>query len=111
MEYENGSGYEETEGTSSGSYKPSNAKQSNMALASLIMGILSIVTACCCYGGFIFGGLGILFALLSNTGDRMENYAKTGLITSIIGMVLGIVFLILMIALGFFTSNPFGGDF
>lgn len=63
-------------------------RQSNMALASLVMGILGIVTSCCCFGGMIFGGLGILFALLSRLSDRYEGYAKAGLITSIVAVVL-----------------------
>ena len=73
------------------------ASQSTMALASLVMGILSLVTCCCIYGGFIFASLGILFALLSRTEDKMEGYAKAGLITSIISFVL--MFLLLMVYL------------
>lgn len=65
-------------------------RQSNMALASLVMGIIGIVTSCCCMGGMIFGGLGILFALLSKMSDRYEGYAKAGLITSIIAVVLSV---------------------
>ena len=68
--------------------------QNNMALASLVMGITGIVTSCCCYGGLIFGGLGILFALLSRTEGRFDKYAKAGLITSIIAFAFVIVFII-----------------
>lgn len=71
-------------------------RQSNMALASLVMGILGIVTACCCYGGLIFGCLGILFSLLSKMGDTMEGYAKAGLITSIAALVLAPLSLIFL---------------
>lgn len=71
-------------------------RQSNMALASLVMGILGIVTACCCYGGLIFGCLGILFSLLSKMGDTMEGYAKAGLITSIVALVLAPLSLIFL---------------
>ncbi len=91
--------------------KPAKSPQSNMALASLVMGIIGIVTSCCCYGGFIFGSLGILFALLSKTEDRFEGYAKAGLITSIVGMVLalltGIVLIILIVAGDLETGGAF----
>lgn len=91
--------------------QPVKSPQSNMALASLVMGIIGIVTSCCCYGGLIFGSLGILFALLSKTEDRFEGYAKAGLITSIIGVVmavlLGIVLIIFAVAGEFETGGAF----
>lgn len=65
-------------------------KKNNMALASMILGIISIVTVCCCYGGIIFGSLAILLALLSKTEDEMESNAKTGLITGCIGLGLSV---------------------
>lgn len=71
-------------------------RQSSMALASLIMGIIGIVTSCCCYGGLIFGSLGIIFALLSKMGDTMEGYAKAGLVTSIIALVLAVLAMIFL---------------
>ncbi|WP_394522360.1 hypothetical protein [Lacrimispora sp. JR3] len=90
--------------------QPVRSSQSNMALASLVMGIIGIVTSCC-YGGFIFGSLGIIFALLSKTEDRFEGYAMAGLITSVIGIVLavllGIVFLILVAAGEYNTGGAF----
>lgn len=85
-------------------------KQSNMALASLVMGIIGIVTSCCCYGGLIFGCLGILFALLSKVDDTMEGYAKGGLATSIIALVLALLVFVLLVAL----SIPYlliGGEY
>jgi hypothetical protein len=65
---------------------------------SLIFGIISIVTACCCFGlpGIIFGFIG-----LNNSKKAMAIYeenpelyfgegnANTGKITSIIGIVIG----------------------
>ena len=82
-------------------------KQSSMALASLIMGIIGIVTSCCCYGGVIFGSLGILFALLSKMGDTMEGYAKAGLITSIIGLFLAAMAMIFLF--GMMSSSLLSG--
>ena len=85
-------------------------KQSSMALASLIMGIIGIVTSCCCHGGVIFGSLGILFALLSKMGDTMEGYAKAGLITSIIALflaVMAMIFLFGMMSSSLLTGGAF----
>ena len=85
-------------------------KQSSMALASLIKGIIGIVTSCCCYGGVIFGSLGILFALLSKMGDTMEGYAKAGLITSIIALFLAamaMIFLFGMMSSSLLTGGAF----
>ena len=68
-------------------------KQSSMALASLVMGILGILTSCCCFGGLLFSGLGVIFALLSriDAGTPFEGYAKAGLITSVIGIALAVI--------------------
>ena len=85
-------------------------KQSSMALASLIMGIIGIVTSCCCYGGVIFGSLGILFALLSKMGDTMEGYAKAGLITSIIALFLAAMAMIFLFGM-MSSSLRSGGAF
>lgn len=63
-------------------------REDNMALASLIMGIIGIVTSCCCFGGVIFGILGIVFAVLSRNEGRFEGNSLAGLITSIIAVVL-----------------------
>ena len=82
-------------------------RQSSMALASLIMGIIGIVTSCCCYGGVIFGSLGILFALLSKAGDTMEGYARAGLITSVIGLFLAAMALIFVF--GIMSSSLLSG--
>jgi hypothetical protein len=81
-----------------GTGQPVKAPQSTLALVSLVMGILGIVTSCCIYGGIIFGSLGIMFALLSKTEARFEGYAKAGLITSIISLVIiSILFFILLV--------------
>ncbi len=89
---------------------PSGLKQSpnNMATASLVMGILAVVTCCCYYSGFIFGGLGILFSLLSRTEEPMRGQAKAGLGLSIAGLVLVVVFWGIIIALGVYGQGHFG---
>lgn len=69
--------------------QPSNS----MATASLVMGILAMMTGCCCYVGLVFGSLGILFALLSRVEGPMEGQARAGLILS--GIVVAFILLIL----------------
>lgn len=91
--------------------QPQQKKQNNMALASLIMGIIGIVTSCCCYGGLIFGSLGIVFALLSRTEDHFEGNAIAGMITSIIAMALTVIVIILYAALGVLDKLTAGGVF
>ncbi|WP_277407961.1 DUF4190 domain-containing protein [Lacrimispora xylanisolvens] len=91
--------------------QPLKNKQNNMALASLIMGIIGIVTSCCCFGGLIFGSLGIVFALLSKTQDRFEGNALAGLITSIIGLVFTAIVFILFVGSGLMEELVAGGGF
>jgi len=91
--------------------QPESPAQSSMALASLVMGILGIITSCCCYGGVIFGSLGILFALLSRTEDKFESYAKAGLITSSIAFVLVVLVIIVFLGTAAMSSLGFGGVF
>ena len=91
--------------------QPLKNKQNNMALASLIMGIIGIVTSCCCFGGLIFGSLGIVFALLSKTQERFEGNAVAGLITSIIGLVFTAIVFILFVGSGLMEELVAGGGF
>ena len=91
--------------------QPQQKKQNNMALASLIMGIIGIVTFCSCYGGLIFGSLGIVFALLSKTEDHFEGNAIAGLITSIIALVLTVIVFILFVAFVLPDKLTAGGVF
>ncbi|SDW78405.1 hypothetical protein SAMN05444411_102166 [Lutibacter oricola] len=71
--------------------------------SALIYGIVSIVTACCCMGlpGLIFGLIGLnnskkAMAIYNEDPSQYigEGNANTGKITSIIGIVLGVIFVI-----------------
>ena len=86
------------------------------ATSSLIFGIVSIVTACCCFGlpGIIFGIIGLnqsKQAIALNNEDPAlydgVGNANTGKITSIIGIVLGAL-AILQILFSIFISGTFG---
>lgn len=78
--------------------QPQPAPEKNgMALASLVMGILSLICCCCGYAGIGFGALGIIFALLSRKEEPMCGQAKTGLILSIIGLSITVLVIIVVI--------------
>ena len=72
-------------------------ENNGMAQASMILGIISIVGVCCCYGGLLFGSLAVIFAFLSKTEDQMADSARIGLITGIIGIVLSLFTVLFLI--------------
>lgn len=76
---------------------PQRHVNNGMAIASLFMGILSIVMMCCGFS-FFFGALGILFALLSRKEKAMDPQAKIGLGLSIGGTVMSLVLIIVALA-------------
>ncbi len=71
--------------------------------SSLILGIISIITSCCCWGlpGIVLGFIGMneakkakaLYDENPEMYDGMNN-ANTGRITSLIGLILGILIFI-----------------
>lgn len=88
-----------------------NAPKRNQALvnASLIMGIISIVIAFTCLSFLtpVFGGLGILFALLSQGREKnFDKKAKTGLVLSTISLVATVILTVITLV---FTYNRLSG--
>ncbi|MCI5492938.1 MAG: hypothetical protein MR425_02275 [Lachnospiraceae bacterium] len=83
-------------------YQPENQTQTThtyygekrsqgMAIAAIVMGIISIATSCCIYAAIVTGALAIIFALLSRGGEmKMDTKGKTGLILGILGLVITI---------------------
>ena len=63
---------------------------------SLVFGIISIITGCCCLG-CLFGIAGIVFFILSNNDIGTTKKNTSGLVTSIIGIVLSLIILIIAI--------------
>lgn len=86
--------------------EPGNASN-GLAVAALICSVLSIVSVCCLYGAFVFGGLAIIFALLSR-GARKKTYgaAHTALLIGTAGVLISVV-----ITIGSFitVSRQYGG--
>lgn len=64
------------------------------SFASFILGVLSVTIGCCGIS-LPLGALGILFALLVyRKGKKLNNTAKSGLVLSCIGAVLGVLIII-----------------
>ena len=64
-------------------------EKNTLAIVSLILGIVSIVTGCC-GSGFLFGVGGIICAVFANKQNK-TGMGKAGMITSIIGLVLSVI--------------------
>lgn len=97
---------------------PAN-KGHGLAVASLILGIVSIVFLlllilpgtvgmCCCCIGPITSIVGIILAIVSKVkAGRMEGMARAGLILSIVALVIFVVFIAVCIYIGVqFVTNP-----
>jgi hypothetical protein len=80
-----------------------NGNQPNgMATASLVLGILAIISLCCIYGSYIFGGIGITLALLSRgKNTKLSTNALIGTILSVIGMIIATVLIVISVILVF----------
>ena len=89
--------------------EPAGKKKNTYALASLILGIVSVASCClcCCISYFalgvmlICGVLAIVFAILSKKESEDKKFsgkALAGLILGIVGVVLVVLFAIVMIA-------------
>lgn len=81
--------------------------QSNpLAVVGLVMGILSIVFACCYGIGIIFGIAGIICSALSKKKGK-SGVGTAGLICSIIGTVLSVLMIIYFVAIfAYAFSDP-----
>ena len=89
------------------SFQPAYQEKNNMATASLVMGILSLCSICCCMlFGVVFGVLGIIFAIMSKKGDRMDSQAKAGLILSIIGVAATVLIIIFFVVIEVLAVIP-----
>lgn len=76
----------------------SNNQPNGMATAALVLGILAIVSLCCIYGSYIFGGIAITLGLLSRGKDRkLSTNALIGVILSIVGMVISTIIITLYV--------------
>ena len=89
------------------SYPPVYQEKNNMATAALVMGILSLCSICCCMLFCIVSGLlGVIFAIMSKKGDKMDGQARAGLILSIIGIAVTVLVIIIFAAIEVLAVIP-----
>lgn len=68
---------------------------SGWSAASLVLGILSVVLCCSSFPSLICAALAIVFAIVSRTKKRaFDGMAIAGLVLGMIGVVLGLLFLL-----------------
>lgn len=77
-------------------YEATEEISKGYGIASLVLGILGILTSCCC-AGLIFGILGIVFGCVqpANEEGKKPGIAIAGIITSSIGIVFFILWTII----------------
>ena len=65
-----------------------------MAIASFVLGLLSLCTCWCIYSAIPMGAAGLVLAILSRMNQKMHGLAIAGLILSILSMVLAVGYII-----------------
>ena len=74
---------------------PKKAEPNGYAIASLILGVVSIVLCCCTCISIVTAILAIVFAALSRGGQPMDRKALGGMICGIIALVMVVVSVVL----------------
>lgn len=75
----------------SGYYPNMRPRSNSLAVASLVLGIISLVTLCCKGFGGIPGILAIVFGCISRPAIRRSSGRETGMGFSTAGIVMGII--------------------
>lgn len=75
-----------------------NTADHGMAVASLVLGIVGLVT-CCCYGvmAIVLGAIGLILGIISRKHGNNEGVSLAGIILSSISLALGIFFFIYIV--------------
>jgi thiol:disulfide interchange protein len=71
-------------------------ENNGLAIVGLVMGIISIVLSCCYGSGVVFGIVGLICSIMANKKNK-TGIGTAGLITSIIGIVISVLMLIVYI--------------
>jgi len=72
--------------------QPAPERDKGFIIASMVLGILSILFSCVGFYSIPFAALSILFAILAyRKGRKMNSMAVSGIITSCIGIIMGIL--------------------
>lgn len=93
--------------TTGGTNMPDNPRGTNgFAIASLVLGIASILTCCCCLLGLILGIIGIILACVGKKGRDWDGILIAGLVCSILGTVSSLGVLLKML-IPYLLTLPF----
>lgn len=83
---------------------------SGMAVASMVLGILSIVLCCMWYAALPMGIIGLILGIVSlKKGNLGAGMAKAGIVTSVIGIVFVLVILLFLGAVFSEMMNVYPG--
>lgn len=74
---------------------PAAKKDSDLATASMVLGIAGIVLSCSCCLGMAASSLALILGLISKTEPEFEKNAKTGVAAGAAGLALSFAFLFL----------------
>lgn len=83
-----------------------NSNTNGMAVAAMVLGIVSIPTICCSGLGLPIAAFGIIFALLSRRGRHMCSQAKIGFGLSL-GSILVTLFMLISVMIFAFSTDEF----
>lgn len=75
-----------------------NSNNQSFAVASLVFGILALAGFCTIILPLVFGGLSILFAILSRRkGQQISGASLTGILTSVSGIAISVMLIVMCI--------------
>jgi len=91
------------------------AARNGLAITSLVLGILALLTCWLTFPGIILGILAVIFggvAIARASKDRVSNkgMAIAGLITGVLGLVIGTVLLVVGIRIASDCQDQYGAD-
>jgi hypothetical protein len=90
-------------------YAPMTTKTNSMAIAGLVMGILSLTMSCCCYG-LPFNILGIIFSTIALSQIKKDPLTQTGRGLAIAGLICSILSIVVSVLLLVFWGVVGGTD-
>ena len=88
-----------------------NTRAHGLAIASMVVGIASIVL-CYCYGiGLIGGIVGLILGIVARSRGNNEGFSLAGIILNAFGIVMGVVGLLVLVAMFSEIANGTYDDF
>ena len=91
--------------------QPIQPKKQGMAIASLVLGIISALCSCAFYFSLPLGSVGLILGIISKKKkEDGKGFSTAGIICSSLGIAIGIIFLIIII-LGFTSDSEFSRIF